>query len=1806
MVNSSSPSQPMAVGNIPPSSNGSKTQQQQSSPPSSNAVPSLLLKLLEACAKHKRKHDQDKKDKKSSCNNNNTLQQQQQQQDWCHKELKSFQNIFPRLESTINARHTFSDEYQQQNCNNGDTNVRRGSSSILAEMNDGEDAVGHICALYRAIARGSFCPHAYHYLFVSGNNKEVCNDGELVATDGNIAIGILPRISKLLQALSLDPVRIALSPIPEHISTLDESMKIYYGGEDVGATIATLLNMLQDDQLRLAAVHDLINLSNDLSTIDESGALFEPPLSEGDGGEGENHQNNGNKIRIHIFTEVAHILQKGSNNANTEYPKDMSVQIPSRRSLLALQCEVWESLRRLVPKVTQAQGDERINIELINSLLSSSGSTSFLSPPSSSQEPHNQDWSYSPVDVSIHSLLLLRTKMAIVGLFTDIISWADLDTSVQIHLALISVEAIKQQLLWDQHNCSEDIPKETRKLENSLDLMYLRAVSKFMALAVLFPNDTATKNDLWSNTFPHLMDCIPLMTDSSNDCLRKVVLRAVYIMLSRTGDSHHQTPSLLNSSATSFIDLFRNRCLVRGYFSHLFGLVKDCSESVNGPAVSIIVRLLESFDCEDLVETACSNALSSIEGDIDPTSDNLNKDSPLIRLGTKRRKIESSQEGKGSISPSASIQSAFTHAVADALDDTQRTLSRLTEGSKRTSSSDGCISLVSESETHLLRSVAGTLRVLLSLCGKTNGNSFTDNVITRLFECVTAVCGVLVKQKSDDKLVHVESRLFRSVVSFVVAVGLHACRALKGTSTNHLSAREAISYCALSAVPLIEFDRGCQIDGSMSSNILLEANKNDMGGGICSRLVELIGASAKGADISLCGLTCDGSGDECDTFVFDEITPLQCRCILLATMCPVVSSSEQYEPTMSSVRCILASSTPSQAPPAIVKTALLGLPTLFLSLAQRKDDNVAASTKYLTLMMNSFNFEDLVIRYTKPDMEEGVQVSAFLTLSRLVKIYAAASLVVGHDDVSDNSQSSKASSYLWHHLNPTTNGIHTVLLSLLSSAGDDDAFTMSKDAAHFHDSLSTPALSNRGSSTLSMQGDSPRQCMSSLIYLRSVLAVAPESKLRSSNALEFFTDKRHYDIIVNIVKNMDSDMKEGSLSDEQIPPPVWVFLMPFLSRDVATQMYAASTFGKTLLYDECKVLFACFIESEMRADQISCEARRAVNSLFVEIDFILRLCGLDRDVLISKELDNLPVYNTNFDNNTPDRISNVGAAIGIFSSLCKWAPLNTHIGNFIIEGSVLALVRIWISATGGYAFDSNSLPDDPTCHFSLASHAFQGLNTIFKQNNGDEVCSTIKNCMSKIFSEFFLPQYDIVASTRYRLLCLFIGSFLLPDSSTRQSQPAYNTFEVSVATEINTYIDSVYPSIIVHFVKAEDHEAIQMCAAFRMYLLSEGKRMAREEKRVQKKELNEYIMGTRYESKHSGQLARSLIPGVEISTNKLIENAKLLCIKKDVILYVLPQLLLNPNRAPLRFFTTKLCQSELDYPDILQEFGLLVLKRLVWELGADDPEEDKEEEMFNTSAVGNYHKRKDVVLALSKGYLLKERSEADKAKHLLLSPSQESTDNIICPKAASRWVAPNFMYLLMNLVNKKWDKRSKSDKFQVIKCLRSMLQFITSSSDSPQYISPIMTAINDAISDNYHNPKLDFIATATLFDYIKIVASDASKVVGDNLTSITVALFPLFDGREDSLARRRAVEMLEWLASGEANDSLPLRFNEIPLLPFTQDLAKVRSILVKKGVQLDDIRLLSQHSGQEEDIDDSQLKSRFHNRMNVSTCIVFC
>lgn len=920
-------------------------------------------------------------------------------------------------------------------------------------------------------------------------------------------------------------------------------------------------------------------------------------------------------------------------------------------------------------------------------------------------------------------------------------------------------------------------------------------------------------------------------------------------------------------------------------------------------------------------------------------------------------------------------------------------------------------------------------------------------------------------------------------------------------------------------------------------------------------------------------------------------------------MSPVSADAVQLESTLYSIGYILTESSRLQAP-MIVTTALLLLPNLFWSLSNQKDGNDTASAKYLTIMMNSFNFEDCVLQHTKSDIEE-IKVGAFLSLSRLTRMYVAASLVASSKD--PEIDRIDASSYLWLDLNPTTKGIHHVLQSLWYI--DEYSFTAHQDS-DFHPSLGLPVVTNEYSSAFSLAANhAPRQWMATLLYLQSYLAVVPESILRSSNIIEFFSDSRRYGIYEELVKEMNGPSKGEELSS--IPPPVWLFLMPFVSSDKSTQLRAAEMLGQTLFRNGCKVFSAFFVPKSATQHERN-TAQIAVDKLFSEIDFILGLCGLKQEVLVSE----LELVSTSHNIN---HASDVGIAICVFPSLVRWASLNTALGRIILERSLLALVRIWIASAGGFAFDTENTPDSPSCNSSLASNAFDQINEVFKCSMSDpdsshsaDLLEHVRSIIPKIFVEFFLPQFDIAASIRYRLLSMFIGSFLIPSPVTKKLR-VQNTFEVSSVFELIEFIDGAYLPVIVQMIKDEDHEAIQMCAAFRMYLLSEAKKVNKEERRVQKKNLDELFLGSRLENKCLGPLSRSLVPGVSISTSKLIENAKLLCIKNDVISYVLPQLLLHPGQAPLRFFTTKVCQSELDYPDILRGIGLSVLKTLVWELGGDDPDEDSDDEMYDSSCSGQCPTRKDVRLALTKGYLLKDGNSSSKLNQILMSPTQDSAvDGELCTSAAGRWVAPNIMFLLVNIVLHQWPKRTERERFQVVKCLRAILQFLPPS-DSPQYIPQIMTAINNALSStmvpggvNLQLTRLRYIAVATLFDFIKIVTSHDASQVGGNLIIIVVALLPLFDSGvsdcENDMARRHAVQMLEWLAMGEVDDSLPRYFSEIPFLPFTRDLANFRAILVQKGVHLDDINIMSQHvESQAIGTSDPLLESRFYNRMNVST-----
>ena len=529
----------------------------------------------------------------------------------------------------------------------------------------------------------------------------------------------------------------------------------------------------------------------------------------------------------------------------------------------------------------------------------------------------------------------------------------------------------------------------------------------------------------------------------------------------------------------------------------------------------------------------------------------------------------------------------------------------------------------------------------------------------------------------------------------------------------------------------------------------------------------------------------------------DSLSLFGFRCIFLAMVHPVAS---HYEPTLSSIRCILADSAHIQAP-MMVQTTLLGLPNLFLSLATRKDGPSAASAKYLTIMMDSFSIEEHVLQHAESDIQ-GIKVSAMLSLARLSRVYTAASLVAAGEDCGPEGDNfiSNASSYLWQQLDPAISGMHTVVLSLLSLEGCF-SFTALEDK-HFHPTLGLLLSSNSSSSPFCItRSDSSQQWMANHVYLQSVLALVPESMLRSSKTLEFLSDKGHYDIIDKLAKG---GIKDRELATAQIPPPAWSLLMPFIGDDRSTRVSAAKVFGRTLLCNGCKVFSAFFVpESEMSSNET---ARKAVDKLFTEIDFHLRLCGLGQDFLFSRELDFVPSQG----DDSPC-ISDAWIAVDVFRSLCQWSPLNTVIGDYIFQRSLLSMIRIWV-ASAGHVVGSENSAVDPTSHSSLASSAFGAFNEIFKCNRNHpdspqskDLLKQVDNIMSKILVEFFLPPTQhIIVAKRYRLLSVFIGAFLRPSSAT-QGLPS-NAFEASSVIEVLEFLDSVYPSVFVQLIKDEDHE----------------------------------------------------------------------------------------------------------------------------------------------------------------------------------------------------------------------------------------------------------------------------------------------------------------------------------------------------------------------------------------------------------------
>ena len=1020
--------------NQPPSNNKKR---QKNAPPKekSDAIPNLLLKLLEACAKHKRRHENDRQatreettspsaddsDRKSKSKTDNIKK--------CQEELHALSRVLPRVEPCIVVRDTQFDEYHFEHLGEDNDNVgaehdyegkeeNRGKSMRTMPINpldykNDEDDVRHLCALYRAIARGAFCPHAALYLFGGGGdssqdekNRKGPIEQKFDMHDIGIVKGILPRIARLLGYLAMDPVRVALlsfmnkseskSPVPS-----EEAIKTYFQEEDIGATIAALLNLLEDEGLRMLAVNDLITLSNDLNTIEESQVLFDPSFSyveienANETMDQESHQRQG-KVKVHIFTELSDYLRKRSNDIDGgAYVIDDVLTISSRRSLLAIQLGTWTALHHLIPLVlfrqlgSSLQDDDQVSSRLsdgcdnkaglLASLMSSARPALMLSPrPESDHTPLISFWRYSYFDSNVHSLIILQTKLMVVGLFTSILSRTNglpaslgsfehifqMDSKAlvpSVKMSLLSVETAKSHLAWNRATPSSSLKVEQMQskrgtenvcpidIEHELNLWCSRGISNLVIFAVLFPDHAPqARDDILSHCCPYIIDCIPFIGNPSKKssveekCLSWVILRVLHATLFQNtkAESHISVPHIsypsnapstfhveqhTTSAKTSEIDLFRHRCLVRGYFPYLFQLTKDSSESISGPSISIIVCLLETsqdscisdfessstqhdFCPSYLVENACRLSLDYFDSTNSVDGEGRREDyNDFLKLGSKRRRLRNSlvkndhmdiddetgyQHLRQSPSDDTSVLSALIHSIIDALAASQHIIKQIDEnGANRTEDIEGpkVVSLISDQDMIVFRGVAGTLRILLSVC-KTHWANMSETspvggVVKHLFRCVQTVSDMLTNQKCENgDLCYLEPQVLKEALETIVSVGLHSCR-VSGNSTEqdveNLLPRESISNCAIAALSLFDDDQIIEPDDCKSTSMIPHSNRKRYCRNMCSRLCSAIGLfSRQYAGICLCrlaGVPNKRLARECEDFTFDDTLPLKSR-----------------------------------------------------------------------------------------------------------------------------------------------------------------------------------------------------------------------------------------------------------------------------------------------------------------------------------------------------------------------------------------------------------------------------------------------------------------------------------------------------------------------------------------------------------------------------------------------------------------------------------------------------------------------------------------------------------------------------------------------------------------------------------------------------------------------------------------------------------------------------------------------------------------------------------------------------------------
>ena len=533
-------------------------------------------------------------------------------------------------------------------------------------------------------------------------------------------------------------------------------------------------------------------------------------------------------------------------------------------------------------------------------------------------------------------------------------------------------------------------------------------------------------------------------------------------------------------------------------------------------------------------------------------------------------------------------------------------------------------------------------------------------------------------------------------------------------------------------------------------------------------------------------------------------------------------------------------------------------------------------------------------------------------------------------------------------------------------------------------------------------------------------------------------------------------------------------------------------------------------------------------------------------------------------------------ALRTVASLCQHAKHDDPNGQEIFKRALLRLVRFWVY------FDQYTEDNDGEVLGSpLSGLSFSEMRRLASICNFGHLSSakSLRGFIPALFSEVLQPAAGEVTNEtegtcfgRYllqrqnSLLYSFLESLVLPcteEGLSRWDGETFRSLEGSVSPyAIAHFVDESLHFAIPSMVIDKDYDGIRLATSFKLFVLGIHASTSTS--------LGDCVVGVSIRVLTTRALARAK------GSYCLDEQTKLLCLQPKLIQHILPRLLIdNTDRSQVVFFLHIVLQKAMSFKELIVSSDKAILRELIWELG------------------GSSNVDQQPIQALKIAALARESATKGSEDPGHFEPESLRSH---AHTMASRWVSSHFMFLLVNIVQLKWSEKTLDDQLRALRSLDLMLKFLLPS-EAPRFLTQLVATIGAAMSqdvvstDSADNGAkiwlLRYHAARCLATYVDILVNSHLQILGQNLTTVVVTLFPVLVPPENRAledpeevrirteAGEIAVRILEALTREKIGKALSQYFKEIPFLPLTSLLDEIKENLMSNGVDFDRLLVLS-------------------------------